>query len=58
MPEIDIELKNILDESHNERAIKKGHATKDIAPHSDKLKKLEVARKLMGKENVDLTTEV
>lgn len=53
MPEIDIELKNILEESHQERSIKKGHATVDNSPHSDKLKRLGLARKLMGKENVD-----
>jgi hypothetical protein len=51
MPEIDIELKNILEECHQERAIKRGKAAKENVAPSDKLKKLEVARKLMGKEN-------
>ena len=46
-----MELKNILDESHQERAIKKGHAAQENPPHSEKLKKLEMTRRIIGIEN-------
>ena len=56
MPEIDLELKNILEETNQERAIRKGHPVKENLPHSDKMKKLEAARKIIGQESNSITS--
>jgi hypothetical protein len=50
MPEIDRELQNLLKESYEERALSKGHPIEDMANASEKSKKVEHARRLMGRE--------
>lgn len=51
MPEIDLELRNLLQESYEERAINKGHHLSETSNVPERLQKLEQARRLMGKEN-------
>ncbi len=51
MPEIDLELRNLLQESYEERAISKGHPLTETSNVPERLQKLEHTRRLMGKEN-------
>ena len=51
MPEVDLELKNLLKESYEERAIRKGFGLQDANNTTDKVKKLEHTQKLLGKQS-------
>ncbi len=51
MTEVDLELKNLLQESYEERAIRKGFGLQDANNTTDKVKKLEHTQKLLGKQS-------
>ena len=50
MPEIDLELKTLLEETHEERALTKKQPLADSTNKSDKLKKLQHTMKLLSKD--------